>query len=103
MVSQLITSASREGARLAAMEGSTNADVTAHVRQILSDATGVAESDVAVTITVDNAAAGNSVASAERGDPCTVAVEIPYDRFQYFAARFLQDATLRCTITMRRE
>ena len=58
MVGQLVTNAARYGARLAAVDGSTNASVQADVEDFLVEAVGIAAEDATITITV-TAAPGN--------------------------------------------
>ncbi len=103
MVSQLVTNGTRDAARTAVVEGSTNAAVKQKLEQFLADTTGINAADVTVTITVDNPDAGNEVANAVAGDACTVEAVIPFSKVQYISAVFLGGKNLRSQATMRHE
>lgn len=68
---QQIADAARNGARVAATEGGTNALVQARISQVMSDA-GLAQSGFQVTLTPAN------VGTAAPGFPVTVEVLVPY-------------------------
>ncbi len=103
MVSQIVTNAAREGARSAVVDGSSNAAVTSSIEDFLEGAVGIAPEDVDVTITVDNPAAGNEIANAETRDLITVEVEVPFEKVQYIAGKYLADKNLRAVSAMRHE
>lgn len=107
MVGQMVTNASRQAARDSVIDGSTNASVTAGVKQLLQDTLGVNQSDVAVTISV-TAGAGNpdpndDLSKALPKDLCRVAVSVPYSKVGYIAGRFLGSANIRGACAMRHE
>ena len=107
MVSQVITSSAREGARLAVLTGSTNAQVEQAIKDFLEEAIGVAPAQVSVTITVTpapgNPSAGNEVGNAMRGDLCAVSVGVPFDEVEYITAMYLGGKTLAGYNAMRHE
>src|SRR4029079_16372009 len=74
MVYQVLTNASREGARAAVLDGATTTSVTTSVNGYLTDAflSGA-------TVTVDPNPPGN----AHYGDPVTVTVSIPFSQVSW--------------------
>lgn len=103
MVSQMVTNAAREGARMACIDGSSNATVKQRIQDFLQDAAAVAPGAETITITVDNANAGNEVANAVRGDACTIQIQVPFDQVQYVAGKYLSGVNLVGHSTMRHE
>src|SRR5262245_10285926 len=107
MVGQMVTNASRQAARDSIIDGSTNASVTAGVKQLLEDTLGVDQNDVSVSITV-TPGAGNpdpndDLSKALPKDLCRVAVSVPYNKVGYIAGRFLNSANIRGACAMRHE
>ena len=95
MVQQIITNASREGARYAVLDGSTSATVTTTVETYL---TNVAISGATVTVTP------NSIGSAAFGDPVEVTVDIPFSKVSWLPTPlFLNTSKLTASTVMRRE
>lgn len=107
MVSQLVTNASREGARLAIVDGSTNSDVESFIYDFLADSVNVAEGDVGVTITVDPATGNpdpaDQLAAAGVGDLVTVRVSVPFNKVNYVPAEYLSGKNLVGLSAMRHE
>ena len=107
MMSQVIVNASREGARVAASDGATNAAVETTVESYLQQSLGLTGADMTVTITVTpgpgNPDPANNVANASPGDKCTVQTEVPYSNLAIFGGRILDGATLRGFCSMRHE
>lgn len=107
MVSQLINSAAREGARVAITPGSTNAEVQQTVLDVIERTSGTAADNVTVTITVtpdgNNPDPGNQVADAGRRDLCTVDVQLGFSDVSLMTGRFLEGVQLRGSCTMRHE
>ena len=107
MVSQLVTNASREAARRAIFDGSTNADVDSYIGDKLSGALGVQPADVTVNITITpdprNNTTGNNLVTATTFDLVTVEVVVPFDKVSFFAGHFLKGNNLRAETTMRHE
>jgi Flp pilus assembly protein TadG len=95
MVQQVITNASREGARQAVLDGTSAANVTTTVNTYLTNG---AVSGATVTMNPTNPA------TAVSGTPVTVTVSVPYTAVSWLPAPFfLGNATLTSTSTMRRE
>jgi Flp pilus assembly protein TadG len=96
MVQQIITNASREGAREAVLDGATSATVRTDVSNYLQ---GTSINPDNVTITFNT-----SPAAAAAGDPVTVTLQIPFDQVSWLPGQwFLGDTVLRAQTTMRRE
>jgi Flp pilus assembly protein TadG len=95
MVQQVITNASREGARRAVLDGATTAEVQTVVNDYLASG-----SISGATITV----APNPPTNAEFGDPVTVSVSIPFNQVSWLPSpMYLGGKTLTATTVMRRE
>jgi Flp pilus assembly protein TadG len=95
MVQQVITNASREGARVAVLDGSTTAEVTDTVTSYLTSG-----SISGGTVTVSP----NPPSNAEFGDPVTVSVSIPFSQVSWLPSpMYLGATTLTATTIMRRE
>jgi Flp pilus assembly protein TadG len=104
MVQQILTNASREGARKAVLDGSTATDVDNTVITHMSDARITV---TAANITINPA----NPATANYGDPITVTVSVPFSEVSWLPAPMLlsflpagkTDITLTATTVMRRE
>lgn len=96
MVQQVITNGSREGARLAVLDGTTGAAVTSTVNNYLESAR-VSGANVAVIPTEPS--------SAGYGEPVTVTVTIPFSQVSWLPSpMFVGGGTvLTATTVMRRE
>lgn len=95
MVQQVITNASREGARTAIVQGTTTSDVVGVVNAYLAGG-GVRGATVAVS--------PDPIDLAGYGDPVTVTVSVPFRQVSWLPTpMFLGDTQLRATTTMRRE
>lgn len=95
MVQQVITNASREGARIAVLDGSTTADVTGATESFLHSAS-INGADVVVT--------PSPPSSAVYGAPVTVAVSVGFNQVSWLPTpMFLGGRTLSATTVMRRE
>jgi len=95
MVQQIITNGSREGARVAVLDGSTTAEVTTAVDNYL---TGASVTGSAVSVTP------NPPNSAGYGEPVTVVVSIAFSQVSWLPSpMFLGGNTLTATTVMRRE
>lgn len=94
MVQQVLTNASREGARAAVLDGATSGSVTSTVNSYLA---GAALGSASITMTpTDPTTAG-------AGQPVTVAVQLPFSSVSWLPPMFLQGAQLSATTVMRRE
>jgi Flp pilus assembly protein TadG len=97
MVQQVITNASREGARLAVLDGATSAEVDASVDAYM---TAASINPASVTVTV----APNPPSDAEFGEPVAVTVSVPFDQVSWLPSpMYLGGQTLSATTVMRRE
>ena len=95
MVYQVITNASREGARVAVLDGATTASVTDQVNTYLSNGS---VSGATVTVTP------NPPSTAQYGDPVTVTVSVPFSQVSWLPSpMYLGGKTLTSSTVMRRE
>ncbi len=95
MVQQVLTNASREGARVAVLDNVTLEDVLARTNMLLVSA-GVQGATIAVS--------PNPPSSAGYGEPVTVTVRVPFSRVSWLPTpMYLGDFTLQATTVMRRE
>jgi Flp pilus assembly protein TadG len=101
MVQQIITNASREGARIGVLDGSTTSQVTTTVGDYLTSA-GITGADVTVN--------PNPPSLAGYGEPVTVSVAIPFGQVSWvplpkipWTNIDLKTKTLTATTVMRRE
>jgi len=95
MVQQIITNASREGARTAVLDGATTDSVTAAVNAYL---TSGSISGATVTVSPD------PPSNAQNGDPVTVTVSVPFSQVSWLPSpMYLGGTTLSSATVMRRE
>lgn len=95
MVHQLLTNASREGARRAVLDGATTAEIQTVVDDYL-----VASSISGVTVTVTP----DPPNTAGYGEPVSVKVSTSFDNVSWLpGSMFLGDAELEAESVMRRE
>lgn len=95
MVQQVITNASREGARCGVLDGSSHQDVVDVVTRYL-DSGSIQGATITVTPT--------NPEDAEFGDPVTVTVDIPFSQVSWLPSpMYLGGKTLSATTVMRRE
>ncbi len=96
MVQQVITNASREGARIAVLDGTTESEVLVTVDNYLSSAR-VGGATVTVDPTNPNA--------ANYGEPVTVSVSVPFNQVSWLPSSFFgnDDTVLAAATVMRRE
>jgi Flp pilus assembly protein TadG len=95
MVQQLLTNATREGARRAVVQGVTAAEATGIVEAMLSNA-GVTGAQVTVTPT--------SLTAVGHGSPLTVSASVLYDDVNWLPVpKFLGGKNLTAQAAMRRE
>ena len=96
MVQQLLTNASREGARRAVLDGSTVADVQTLVQDYLNN--------TSVAVPIENITVTPDPTTADFGDPITVSVSVPYPDVSWIPApMFLGGANMEASTVMRRE
>jgi len=95
MVQQVITNASREGARIGVLDGVSTEEVTDAVETFLRS--GAVGSGV-VTVTPD------PPSTAGYGEAVTVSVSVPFDQVSWLPSpMFLGGTTLTAETVMRRE
>lgn len=95
MVQQVITNASREGARLAVLEGSSASGVESSVDGYLASGS---ISGASITVAPTN------LDEMEFGDPVTITVDVPFDQVSWLPSpMYLGGKTLSATTVMRRE
>jgi Flp pilus assembly protein TadG len=95
MVQQIITNASREGARMAVLDGATTASVRTAVQNYLQGAT-VGNAQVAVN--------PDPPSSAGYGEPVTVTVSVNFNQVSWLPSpMFLGGRALSAATVMRRE
>jgi Flp pilus assembly protein TadG len=95
MVQQVITNASREGARRAVLDGATTGSVVNVVEDYLANGS---ISGATVTVTPD------PPGDAAFGEPVTVLVEVPFDQVSWLPApMYLGGTNMSATTVMRRE
>ena len=95
MVQQILTNASREGARLAVLEGSVDSAVRDSVENYLQTS-----SVHGATVTVNP----SPLTSAELGDPVTVTVSVNFSNVSWIPVpMYLGNHVLSASCVMRRE
>ncbi len=95
MVQQIITNASREGARMAVLDGATTRSVQTAVQNYLQGAT-VGNATVAVN--------PDPPSSAGYGEPVTVTVSVNFNQVSWLPSpMFLGGRALTAATVMRRE
>jgi Flp pilus assembly protein TadG len=107
MVSQLLTNAAREGARLAILSGNTNEDVETAVTEFLELSANIDPGDVTVEISVTPATGnpdpGDQVQNAQSRDLCSISVQVPFDEVSLLQADYLAGRSLVGKCAMRHE
>ena len=95
MVEQILTNASREGARRGILEAATSAEVQTLVEDYLKNT-----SISGATVTVSP----SSLSQVGFGEPVTVTVSVPYNQVSWLPAPwFLQETTLTAQSAMQAE
>ncbi len=96
MVQQVITNATREGARSAVVEGATEQDAKDTVVEFCT-AAGIPATEQSVSVSADPQAAAV-------GDPITVSVSVPYASVSWLPApMYLANKQLAASTAMRKE
>jgi len=97
MVQQVITNASREGARLAVLDGANFEEINSQVNDYLNSAS-INAVNAMVTVEPD------PPSSAGFGEPITVSVSIAFSKVSWLPSpMYLGGKTLTATTVMRRE
>jgi hypothetical protein len=99
MVQQILTNATREGARRAVLQDSTTSDVTAIVRNYLTNASINGNNpNLVVTVTPDLQSA------TPEDESVTVSIQLPFRDVSWLPApMFLSATTMNASSVMRRE
>ena len=98
MVSQLLTTAAREGCRVAVVNGSTLSGVQTRVNSILTPL-GITPTTFTVTCT-----GSTSWQQAPMGTPVTVSLSVPYTQVSVLGSPFfLKNAVINSSATMSSE
>jgi len=107
MTTQIISNATREGARRAILNGSTNSEVANGIRDFISETCRVSQANVQVDIAIEpgpnNDDPLNQLANANEGDLVTVTVQVPFRELSYLRASFLGNTQINGQATMRHE
>jgi Flp pilus assembly protein TadG len=95
MVSQIITNASREGARQAVLDGATNSEVTSAVDEFL-EMSSIQGAEVE-TVPAD-------ISAAAYGEAVTVSVSVDFNQVSWLPSpMYLGGQTIKASTVMRRE
>ena len=96
MVQQMLTNATREGARRAVLDGTTVASVKTTVQDYLTGGH--------ITVNDDEITVAPNPSTAAFGDPVTVSLTVPFSRVSWLPSpMFLGNANMSATSVMRRE
>jgi hypothetical protein len=98
MVSQLLTTAAREGCRVAVVPGHTQSDVQTRINNVLSG------SGIPVGTVTPTAPSGYTWNTAPQGTAITVSLSVPYNQVSWLGTPyFLNGATVSASATMSSE
>jgi Flp pilus assembly protein TadG len=98
MVSQLLTTAAREGCRVAVIDGMEQTDVQSRINAVLSG------SGISVGTVTPTCPSPYSWDSAPGGTPITVSVSVPYNQVSWLPTPyFLNGAVVSVSATMSSE
>ncbi len=98
MASQLLTTAAREGCRVAVVPGHTETDVQNRINAVLSG------SGISVGTVTPTAPSPYSWTSAPQGTAITVSLSVPYSQVSWLGVPFfLNGATVSASATMSSE
>lgn len=98
MVSQLLTTAAREGCRVAVIPGKSQSDVQTRITAVLSG------SGISVGTVTPTCPSPYSWDSAPRGTPITVSLSVPYSSVSWLGTPFfLSGATVSASATLSSE
>ncbi|HEY3967646.1 MAG TPA: TadE/TadG family type IV pilus assembly protein [Planctomycetaceae bacterium] len=102
MISQLLETAARNGARLAIIDGTTNAQVTSNVQTFLLTTANIAPGNITVAI-ADNGSGSAPLANATTGDTISVTVSVPFSTVSWLPPNYLKGVTLSALCVMQHE
>ncbi|MBC8355328.1 MAG: pilus assembly protein [Planctomycetes bacterium] len=96
MVQQMLTNATREGARRAVLDGTTVTNVKTTVQDYLTSGN--------ITVNNNEITVSPDPSTAAFGDPVTVSMTVPFSRVSWLPApMFLGNANMSASSVMRRE
>ncbi len=98
MVAQILTTAAREGCRVAVIAGSSQSDVQTRVNTILSG------SNIPIGTVTPTCPSPYTWTSAPMGTPITVSLSVPYSQVSWLGVPFfLTNATVSASATLSSE
>jgi Flp pilus assembly protein TadG len=98
MVAQMLTTAAREGCRVAVIQGMTEADVQNRIDAVLNG------SGISVGTVTPTCPSPYTWTSAPSGTPITVSMSVPFSRVSWLPTPFfLSGAQVSCSATMSSE
>lgn len=105
LAKHLLANACRMGARMAIVDGATNAAVETKVKQFFADSLRGDPENVVVTFEVakTDGTDGTDISSATTGDICTVTASITFDSVALISGGFLNGLSLQSECTMEHE
>ena len=106
MVSQLLTSAARQGCREAIIDGATSGSVSTDITDTVVDTVGCSAADVDIDITVTSLATGNELTDlslADQRDLIQINIAVPFSAVSYAPGKILSSSTLRGQCSMRKQ
>jgi len=106
-VSNMVSNSAREGARMAILDGSSNAEVRQAVQDFLTTSLGVNAADITTTITITPATGNpnpnNECANATSRDLINITVALPFDKVSLIPGDYLDGKNLVGRSAMRHE
>lgn len=103
MVQQILTNASREGARRAVLEQTTTSEATAYVMNYL-EGCAIQTADATVAIEDSTGASITNLAAMTYGEPITVEVSIPHSSVSWLPTSFFMGSSvMSASSTMQTE
>jgi len=102
MVSTILSTAARNGAQVAAVPTSSNADVISCVNSVLSD-NNITAANATIQILVNGAVADVSTANTNDQVTVTVSIAASQTSLTNFSVLLYKDATFSATLTMMRQ
>jgi Flp pilus assembly protein TadG len=98
MVAQLLTTAAREGCRVAVLDGMAQTDVQTRINAVLSG------SGISVGTVTPTCPSGYTWTTAPSGTAITVSLSVPYSQVTWLKAPgYFSDVTIRASATMSSE
>jgi Flp pilus assembly protein TadG len=98
MVSQLLTTAAREGCRVAVLQGSTSDTVNNRITAVLTG------SGISLSTVTPTCPSGYTWNTAPMGTPITVSLSVPYSQVSWLGTPFfLKNATVSASATLSSE